>query len=551
MPRLILAVIPYVISVASLLAAAPARASTADAPDDAREAPAHAVVLEGDTLFVLRSGSGELSARERAGIVTARLAAILERPVVASESLRVAVDGQDRWLLYAGEPLVKITPGDAGPAGEGDPDSLAESWRARVGEALVAGSAEANLWRILLHVAGVAGILLLIVGVELLVFRLAARAKRAITRLAAARKLPALRIQRVTLLTQERSQEILQAVFRTLVTAAHVVVAYAALLLLFSVFPWTRHWAHVIFLWSLRPFKAAAQGLIEFLPDLFHILVVLLLAHLFLRLVRRLAAEVEAGNLRLPGFYADWGRPTFNIIRFITYAFALVLIFPKLPGSESTAFRGVTVFLGVLVSLGSTAAFSNIVAGVVMTYMRSFHAGDLIQAGEVRGVVVEKTMLVTRLRTFHGETVTLPNSALLAGNTTNFTTMSRSSGLALHTRVTIGYDVPWRKVEALLLEAARNTPDILKEPEPFVLQSELSDFYVVYELNAYSSDAVRMPLTYSALHQNIQDAFFAAGVEIMSPHYRALRDGNAPAVPADSSRPSKAEGKPGTGEGSA
>lgn len=481
-----------------------------------------------DTLFFLRA-SGELTAAERAEITTRRVAAYLALPD-GEDALRVdSIAPGVRELRHGDALVVRIHPEDV-PEG-GSADSLAAAWRDALLAASETSHRDRNLWRILLHVAGVAGIVLLVAGVEVLVFRLAGRAKTRITQLAKERKLPAIRIQRVTLLSQERSQEILLVVFRTMVTAVHLVIAYAALLLLFSVFPWTREWAYTLFVWSLGPFRAAGLGFVEFLPDLFHILVVVLLAHLFLRLLRRLAVEVEAGNLRLPGFYADWGRPTFNIIRFITYAFALVLIFPKLPGSESAAFRGVSVFLGLLVSLGSSAAFSNIVAGVVMTYMRSFHVGDLIQAGTTRGVVTERTMLVTRVRTFHGELVTLPNAALLAGNTTNFTTMARSGGIAVHTRVSVGYDVPWRKVHGLLLEAARRTPDLLQEPEPFVLQSELRDSGVAYELNAYTRDAVRMPHTYSALHQNVQDVFAEAGVEMTTLHYRAVRDGGASTVP--------------------
>src|SRR5690606_25688264 len=339
----------------------------------------------------------------------------------------------------------------------------------------------------------------------------------------------------------QRSHEILVWLFKALVTVAHVVVGYAALLLLFSVFPWTREWASVLLSWTWRPVRAAFSGFVDFIPSLFHILVVLLLAHLFLRVLKRLTAEVESGNLVLPGFYPDWARPTLNIVRFVTYAFALVLIFPHLPGSESVAFKGVSVFLGILVSLGSTAAFSNIVAGIVITYMRSFTLGDRVQVGDVIGDVTEKTLLVTRIKTFHGETVTLPNSALLAGNTINYTVAADEKGLLLHAKVSMGYDVPWRTVHALLIDAARKTPGVSVDPEPFVLQKALNDFYVEYEINLYTREPSRMLYIYSDLHQNIQDCFFAAGVEIMSPHYRAVRDGNAAAIPdptSASARPS-------------
>ena len=520
-----------------LLAAAafsPAQTDSASVTLPSSVPAAHPVLLDGDTVFVLRAGAGSFTAAERAAVVSLRLAEIAAVATVgkgadfAPESLRVQVIEGARELTYRDRLIARV--GDEDAAG-GDADSLAAAWHAAVRAALDGTRAEADLWRLVTRAAGAAGIILLIVLVELLVFRLARRARAAIERVAAAGRLPVLRIQRVTLLTPQRSQEILLGLFRGLVTGAHVVIAFAALLLLFSVFPWTRDWAGTLFTWSLRPFRAAFQGFVAFLPDLFHIIIVLVLSHLFLRLLRRFTREIEAGNLRIPGFYADWGRPTLNIVRFITYAFALVLIFPKLPGSDSTAFRGVSVFLGVLVSLGSSAAFSNIIAGIVMTYMRSFRDGDRIQVGDVIGDVVEKTLLVTRIKTFHGETVTLPNSSLLAGNTINYTAAARDRGLLLHIQVTIGYEVPWRRVHDLLVAAAAKTSDVQAEPAPFVLQKSFNDFNVSYELNAYTLKPEAMAHIYSDLHKNIQDAFSAAGIEIMSPHYRVMRAGDAPAIP--------------------
>jgi small-conductance mechanosensitive channel len=509
-----------------------AAAKTHSVTDSASAPTAHPVLLDDDTVFMVQTGSGTFSARERAVVVSQRLAevaAVAATMGFVPESLKIVETPGGREIVYADRPLIRVTDADAAPAV--GTDSLAAVWHERMRARLDGTKAEADLWKVLTRVAGVAGILLLIVFVELLVFRLARRAKAAITRYADSGRLPAFRIQGVTLLTAERSRNILETVFKTMVTVAHLIVAYGALLLLFSVFPWTHSWAGMLFTWSMRPLRAAVGGFIDFVPDLFHIIVVLVLAHLFLRVLKRLTHEVEAGNLTLPGFYPDWGRPTLNIVRFITYAFALVLIFPHLPGSDSVAFKGVSVFLGVLISLGSSAAFSNIIAGIVMTYMRSFRLGDRVQVGDVIGDVTEKTLLVTRIKTFHGETVTLPNSALLAGNTVNYTVAAAGHGLLLHTQVTIGYDVPWRTVHALLIDAARKTPSVQANPEPFVLQKALDDFYVTYEINMYTLNPSRMSFIYSDLHQNIQDAFFTAGVEIMSPHYRALRKGDEPAIP--------------------
>jgi small-conductance mechanosensitive channel len=208
-------------------------------------------------------------------------------------------------------------------------------------------------------------------------------------------------------------------------------------------------------------------------------------------------------------------------------------MFPYLPGAGSDAFKGVSLFVGVLFSLGSSGAVGNIVAGVVLTYTNAFRVGDRVQIGETVGDVVERTMLVTRVRTIKNVDITIPNGTVLASQVINFTTQAADRGLILHSTVTIGYDVPWRQVHELLIAAAGATENVLAEPAPFVLQTSLDDFYVSYQINAYTELPAVMAQTYSLLHQNIQDRFNEAGVEIMSPHYGALRDGNQATIPAD------------------
>jgi small-conductance mechanosensitive channel len=191
------------------------------------------------------------------------------------------------------------------------------------------------------------------------------------------------------------------------------------------------------------------------------------------------------------------------------------------------------VFIGVLFSLGSHSSIANVVAGLVITYMRPFIVGDRIKIGDVTGDVIEKTLLVTRLRTPKNEEVTIPNSSVLSGNTVNYSTMARTVGLIIHTTVTIGYDVPWKKMHQALLNAADRTESLQKEPKPFVLQTSLDDFYVSYQINGYTRETNRFNRIYSSLHQNIQDCCNEMGIEIMSPHYRAQRDGNNTTIPAD------------------
>jgi len=209
-----------------------------------------------------------------------------------------------------------------------------------------------------------------------------------------------------------------------------------------------------------------------------------------------------------------------------------IVIFPYLPGSESPVFQGVSVFLGIIFSLGSSSVISNMVAGLVMTYMRPFQIGDRIKIGDIIGYVIEKTPFVTRIKTPKQEYITVPNSNILSGNVVNYSTSKENDGIILHTTVTIGYDVPWRQVHEELIKAAIKTRDINSEPKPFVLQTSLDDFYVSYQLNAFSDDPNEQPRIYSELHQNIQDGFNESGIEILSPHYRAARDGNMVTIPA-------------------
>jgi small-conductance mechanosensitive channel len=218
-------------------------------------------------------------------------------------------------------------------------------------------------------------------------------------------------------------------------------------------------------------------------------------------------------------------------VRFIILAFAFTVAFPYIPGSRSEAFKGVSIFLGILFSLGSTSAIANVVAGLSITYMRAYKIGDRVRIGDTVGDVIDRSLLVTHILTVKNEDVTVPNSMVLNAHIVNYSARAKEEGLILHTSVTIGYDVPWRTVHELLVEAARKTPDLLAEPKPFVLQTALNDFYVTYELNAHTDKPREMVNSYSALHRNIQDSFNEAGVEIMSPHYAQLRDGNRTAIP--------------------
>lgn len=329
-------------------------------------------------------------------------------------------------------------------------------------------------------------------------------------------------IGKFVLFTPEEHEQVAHRLvnFTRLITI--LVAVYFSLPLLFSIFPITEKWADTLFGWVFTPAKSALNGVVNFIPDFFTIVVIYYIFKYCLQIARFFAQQVEEGDVEINGFHADWAQPTFDIFRVLMYAFMLILVFPYLPGSNSAAFQGVSVFLGVLLSLGSSNAIANVIAGLVITYMRPFKVGDRVNIGEITGDVIEKTLLVTRIRTTKNEEVTVPNATVLSSNTTNYTsnTKSEDSGLILYTRVTMDYEVPWKKVHEILINAALKTEHVLQEPKPFVLNTSLDDFYVSYQINVYTKKAGLQNSIYSDLHQNIQDACREAGIEMIAPAYQ-------------------------------
>lgn len=289
--------------------------------------------------------------------------------------------------------------------------------------------------------------------------------------------------------------------------------------ILFSIFPQTESLAMKIFYYIIDPIKMVVKAIIEYIPNLFIIAIIWYCVRYIVKGLRYISEEIKSEKLKITGFYPDWAEPTFNIIRFLLYAFMIAMIYPYLPGSESGVFQGISVFVGLIVSLGSSSIISNFIAGFVITYMRPFKAGDFIKVNDTVGNVVEKSPFITRIRTIKNEIVTIPNSFITTSNTVNYSSSARQYGLIIHTMLTMGYDVPWRKVHQLLIDAAIKTDGVLEHPAPFVLETELNDNYMCYQINAYIKDADDMPYIMSDLLQNIQDAFNEAGIELFAPHH--------------------------------
>ena len=292
--------------------------------------------------------------------------------------------------------------------------------------------------------------------------------------------------------------------------------------IVFSLFPLTERLASKIFGYILTPLKNIGRGIINYIPNLFTIVIIIVVTRYIVRSLRFFSTQIGRGKLVLPGFYADWAQPTFNILKFLLYAFTVAIIYPYLPGSDSAIFQGVSVFVGIIFSLGSTSAIGNLVAGVVITYMRPFKVGDRIKLNDVTGFVVEKSPIVIRVKTHKNEYVTFPNMMILNSSIINYNTSSDEDedGLILYADITFGYSTPWQTVQAVLIDAALKTGHVQNEPRPFVLQTAMDDFYANYQINFYTKAVDKVPAIYSELYKNIQNGFHAAEIDMTVAHFR-------------------------------
>jgi small-conductance mechanosensitive channel len=377
---------------------------------------------------------------------------------------------------------------------------------------------------------------LVAVGTFLLILRLTTRLlQKAHSKLDLWRgtRIPPIRIQSYEMLSSDRFTDLLKTLVKAVRIVALALILYIFVPLILSFFPWTRGLVAKYFPYIVAPFSYLFQEFVAFIPNLFFIAVIVFITRYILKFTKAFFSEIQKGNIVFPKFHVEWVDPTAKLLRLCIIIFAVVLISPYLPGFGSPAFQGISIFFGVLLSLGSTAAISNIIAGATLVYTQSFNVGDRVKIADTTGDIVEKTMLITRIRTLKNVEVTIPNAMVLGSHIINFSTLARESGLILHTSVTIGYDVPWRKVHEMLLQAGCATNDVLKDPAPFVLQIGLNDYSVTYELNVHISEVAKSAKILSELYQNIQDNFNEAGIEILSPSYAALRDGNEPVIPED------------------
>lgn len=298
-----------------------------------------------------------------------------------------------------------------------------------------------------------------------------------------------------------------------------------------SFFPWTKSLSNSFFSSIFAALAKIGQGIIDYIPSLLFLIVLSFITYYTLRLIRFFFKKVAQGTITLPGFYQDWAEPTSGLLQFLLVVLAVIVAFPYLPGSGSGAFQGVSIFLGILFSLGSSSALSNVVAGVFLTYVRNFQIGDYVEIAGVKGTVISKGMLVTRLCTNDNYFVSIPNGQILNGAITSFRNGIRPLDEdvpppILGVEVTVDYDVPQNKVYQMLLAIADATEYVLKEPAPYVEHIAYKNFNATYKLSVYTHDTDKDDGICSEIRQRFQDLCASEGIDLVSPYYLASRDNN-------------------------
>lgn len=484
--------------------------------------PGAPLIIDNDTLLVIYARKGGMLPEARVKSVKSKIYEAGKRLTMFVDSIYVFDSEVSSDVMVGEEVILSVTDLDALWMGM-ERMELAETYRDAISKKVNELHETYGLQQKLQSLGWVALIIALQVLVIWFIVWLFRRWKYSVTRRLLLR-IKSVVIKNYPLLDTHRLGIAILFLFNLVRLLLILLVLLVGLGFMFSFFPETKTLTYTAlgFIWN--PLSEILKSVVAYLPKLFKIIVIIICFHYLLKLVRYFANEVASGRLKINGFYADWAMPTHAILRVLLYSFMLVMIWPLLPNSDSEIFQGVSVFIGVVVSLGSTSVVGNVMSGLVMTYMRPFRIGDFIRFGDVEGEVIEKSMLVTRIRTRKNDIVTIPNSNMMSSQTSNFTFSAQRYGIIVHTKITIGYDESWKKLDSLLVQAAENTDGIKRHPKPFVRITALDDFYVEYEINGYTDRAKTLSTVYSALHQQILDTLHGAGVEIMSPHIEARRD---------------------------
>jgi small-conductance mechanosensitive channel len=504
--------------------------SLSQAPVSQQEEVARAPVLI-DALFLFQvRGIEAYPAKERARAIANRIKKVAANPQIKIDDIIVIESDLFSEIMAGKERIMALADADASLELV-DRDVLAHTYASKIKEAIKSYRINRKSDRIQ---RGAAYAVLLTAALIGMLFLLKFLYKKLSSFLESRykKKIQSLQIQSLKFVRADRIWKTLISLVRTIRTLLILLILYFYLSLSLNFFPWTRLLGQRLTEYIFFPLQQTGQAILDYLPNFIFIAIYIIITRYVLKLVRLFFTGIETKAISFYGFDSEWARPTYKLVRLFIFITAAAILYPYLPGAESSAFRGISILVGALVSLGSTSAISNTIAGYTLVYRRTFKIGDRVRIGDFTGDVMEMRLLATHLRSIKNEQIVVPNSQILNTTVVNYSSISKEDGLILHTNVTLGYDTPWRQVEALLLKAAGKTKGVMKEPKPFVLQESLDDFYVNYELNAYTNTPQVMFQTYSDLHQNILDAFNEADVQIMSPHYEN-DPGDAKVVPRE------------------
>ena len=479
------------------------------------------IVFEKDTLYYLYTSYGPYDIDTRVKYVEEKLKELYNDPYFVADSIKIKPAGDYLSVMYNDKTITGVSIVDALWENSSQTE-LAQRYANIIKNTIVKYKEQNSLKSVLIRLAELLLVLFITFILVWAINRLFDFLKK-ITLNSEHRFLTSIRIRNYDFI---KKPGIVKALVKLLAILRIVFLLFLLITiipLIFDIFSSTQYLSKIIVQWISEPIKNVAIAIIGYLPHLFYIVIIAVITRYVLKILRFFALEIERGILKIKGFHPEWAHTTYVLARMMLWVLALVIMFPHLPGSDSDAFKGISVFLGVLISLGSSSAISNAIAGIVISYMRPFQVGDWIKSGEIIGAVIEKNALVTRLKTINNEDITIPNSAILSGATMNFTSIGKEIGLALNVQVKVRYDYSDNLVEELLIEAALKTNGISPKPHPYIFQISLSELNAVYELNAYTFHPENMYFIKSDLTKNIQSTFRQANIEIFSTQYVEIR----------------------------
>ena len=526
---IIVCLLTLAFAITPLVAQEPIPETSAASPiEEAADVPVAPVVIDGETYFLVR-GALSFTAEERAAKIEERILEAAESSRNPDPSMRLQPTDLFITIYADGVRITDVLRADATLEGfkiEIVADLISEeiakairSYRAiRTSSSLERGALNALGWTLAFGV---------LVGGLLLFWRFWRRQAEVV-------------VLRFLDDVQERSGRVIdpaaliaaqRLLVRGLITLIIAVLTYYYVALVLFEFGYTRAFAAILLDTLAAPLLGLAYGTLNEIPDLITLIIIILITRYILKVAHLFFVNIENGVIRFEGFRSDWIWPTHRLVRTGIILCAIVICYPYIPGAESNAFKGMTIFLGLVISIGSNSVISNLLAGLIVVYKHSINVGDRIRVGEITGNVERVTLLDTLIRSLKNEMVSVPNSTLLNSQVVNYTQTSGTEGLRIHTTVGIGYDEPRSTVERLLVEAARAAPGLKAEPPPFVLQTKLGSHDVSYELNACLAPGHDSVDVLSDLNARVLDSFHAADVQIMTPFYVA--DPEEPKVPRE------------------